>query len=107
MVKYNLRVFKNSGLKGIFGFKRVEMTEDRRKFRNVLHNFSLYNTISVIKSRTLRWAEHVARKEMRLMHTRLTLKWILHKYKIDDVDWIHLAQDRNLWWTVMNIVMNQ
>jgi hypothetical protein len=22
------------------------------------------------------------------------------------VDWIHLAQDRNQWWTLVNMVMN-
>jgi len=24
----------------------------------------------------------------------------------ESVDWIHLAQDRNIWWTLVNTVMN-
>jgi len=24
----------------------------------------------------------------------------------EDMDWIHLAQDRDQWWSVVNVVMN-
>jgi hypothetical protein len=59
-----LRVFENRILRRIFGLKRDENGEWRR-----LHNeeiYSLYrspNIVTVIKSRSLRWAGHVARME--------------------------------------------
>jgi hypothetical protein len=58
-----LRVFENRVLRRIFGPKRDEETGEWRR----LHNKELYvlysspNIIWVIKSRTLRWAGHVAR----------------------------------------------
>jgi hypothetical protein len=58
-----LRVFENKVLRRIFGPKRDEVTREWRR----LHNKELYalysspNIILVIKSRRLRWAEHVAR----------------------------------------------
>ncbi|KAJ4430852.1 hypothetical protein ANN_19443 [Periplaneta americana] len=55
-----LRVFKNKVLRKIFGAKRDEVTGEWRK----LHNAELYaepNVIRNIKSRRLRWVEHVAR----------------------------------------------
>jgi hypothetical protein len=36
---------------------------------------------------------------------RIILKWILGKWW-EGVDWMHLAQDRNQWWAVVNTVMN-
>jgi hypothetical protein len=58
-----LRVFENRVLRRTFGPKRDEVTGEWRR----LHNEELYalysspNIIRVIKSRTLRWAGHVAR----------------------------------------------
>jgi hypothetical protein len=58
-----LRVLENKVLRRIFGPKRDEVTGEWRR----LHNKELYalysspNIIRVIKSRTLRWAGHVAR----------------------------------------------
>jgi hypothetical protein len=63
--EHRLRVFKNRVLRRIFGTKRDEMTGDWRKLLNEkLHN--LYSSpnirvISMIKSRMMRWAGHVAR----------------------------------------------
>jgi hypothetical protein len=74
-------------------------------------------------SRRMRWAGNVAR--MRL-HTkfwsenlkvrdhsedigldgRIILEWILWKSAWEGVDWIHVAQDRDLWRAVVNTVMN-
>jgi hypothetical protein len=57
-----LRVFENRVLRRIFGPKRDEVTGEWRR----LHNKELYalysspHTIWVMKSRRLRWAEHVA-----------------------------------------------
>jgi hypothetical protein len=56
-------VFENRVLRRIYGPKRDETTGDWRK----LHNEELHNLYSspnrIIKSRRMRWAEHVARME--------------------------------------------
>ena len=57
-----LRLFESRVLRRIFGLKRDEVTGDWRKLRNEELN-DLYcspNIVRVIKSRRLRWAEHVA-----------------------------------------------
>jgi hypothetical protein len=64
--EHRSRMFKNGFLRRIFGHKRDEVSEDLRKFHNeklhVLHS----STSIRIKSRRVRWAEHVARMwEMR------------------------------------------
>jgi hypothetical protein len=87
--------------------------------------FSPY-IIRVIKSRRMRWAEHVTRMEnMRNAHKILVGKpevrkplgrpgrrWEdniridLREIVLKVVDWLHLAQDRDQWRTVVNTVMN-
>ena len=58
-----LRVFENWVLRGIFGSRGDEVTGEWRK----LHNEELgdlycsHNIVRVTKSRTMRWAGHVAR----------------------------------------------
>jgi hypothetical protein len=56
-------VFKNRELRRTFGPKRDEVTGGWRKLHNEeLHNlYSLPSIIQLIKSRTMRWAWHVAR----------------------------------------------
>jgi hypothetical protein len=58
-----LGVFENRVLRGIFGPKRDEVTGKwRRLLVKELHDlYSSLNIIRVIKSRRMRWAEHVAR----------------------------------------------
>jgi hypothetical protein len=58
-----LRVFENRVLRRIFGPKRDEVTgEWRRLYKKELYAlYSSPNIIRVMKSRKLRWAEHVAR----------------------------------------------
>jgi hypothetical protein len=58
-----LRVFENRVLRGIFGPKRGEVTEEWRKLHNEELNDVYYspNIFRVIKSRRIRWAGHVAR----------------------------------------------
>jgi hypothetical protein len=65
--EHSLRVFENRVLRTIFGPKRDEVTGDWRKLHNEeLHNlFSSPNIITMIKSRRMRWAGHVARMEKR------------------------------------------
>jgi len=58
-----LRVFENRALRGIFGPKRDEVTEEWRKLHNDGLN-DLYcspNIVRVVESRRMRWAVHVAR----------------------------------------------
>jgi hypothetical protein len=58
-----LRVFENRVLRRIFGLKGNEVTGDWRKLHNEkLHNlYSSPSISSIIKSRRMRWARHVAR----------------------------------------------
>jgi hypothetical protein len=57
-----LRVFDNRVLRRIFGPKRDEVTGEWRKLHNKELNdlYSSPNIVPVIKSRRVKWAEHVA-----------------------------------------------
>jgi hypothetical protein len=61
--EHRLRVFENRVLRRIAGPKRDEVTGGWRKVRNEeLHGlYSSPGIVRVIKSRRMRWAEHVAR----------------------------------------------
>jgi hypothetical protein len=61
--EHRLRVFENRVLRGIFGPKRDEVTGEWRKLHSEeFHNlYSSLNIIRQIKSRRMRWVEHVAR----------------------------------------------
>jgi hypothetical protein len=115
-------VFENKVLRRIFGPKRDEVTGGWRK----LHNEELCDLYSsrsinrIIKSR--RWAGHVARmgkkrNAYRLLVGKRPLRRSRHKWvnniKMDlleigwgGVDWIGLAQDRDKWRALVNVVMN-
>jgi len=58
-----LRVFENMVLRGIFGPRRDEVTEEWRRLRNGELNdlYSSPSIVRVIKWRGIRWAGHVAR----------------------------------------------
>jgi hypothetical protein len=60
--EHRLRVFEIRVLRGIFGPKRDEVTGEWRKLHSgELHNlYSSPHIIRQIKSRTMRWAGHVA-----------------------------------------------
>jgi hypothetical protein len=103
-------------LRKIFGPKRDEVTGGWRKLHNEeLHG--LYSSLSisrVTKARRMRWAGHVARMgEVRGAYSILpgrpegrrplgkprrrwedNIKMDLGEIGFGDVDWIHLAQDR-------------
>ena len=60
-----LRVFENRVLRRIFGLKRDKVTGEWRKLHNEELN-DLYcspNIVRVIKSKRMRWVDHVARME--------------------------------------------
>jgi hypothetical protein len=100
-------------LKRIFGPKRDEVTGQRSKLHNgELHNlYSSPDIIRQIKSRRMRWAEHVAhmgegRNMYRVLMGKLKgkrprerprrrwkngLKMDLREIGWGDVEWIHLA----------------
>jgi len=66
--EHGVRMFENRVLRRItHGPKREEVTRDWRKMRNKkLHKLhSSPNNITVIKSRSIRWAGHVARMEIK------------------------------------------
>jgi hypothetical protein len=92
-----------------------------------LHSlYSSPNIVRVIKSRRMRWAEHVARMgEGRSVHRVLVgrpegkrrlgrprrrwednIKMDLREIGIDGANWIQLAQDRVQWWAFVNTMMN-
>jgi hypothetical protein len=93
-------VFENGVLKKIFGPKRDEMIGGWEKLHNEeLHNLYSSPSIIRIKSRTMRWAGHVARMGKTGMHIgfwwksrkerdhkkdldvggRIILRWILER----------------------------
>jgi hypothetical protein len=119
MEEHRLRVFENGVLRRIFGPKRDEVIGGWRKLHNEeLHGlYSTPSIITVIQSRRMRWAGHVARMgEVRNAYSILVGKpegrrplgrprrrWEdnigmdLRNIGFGDVDWIHLAQDTDRW----------
>jgi hypothetical protein len=125
-IKGRLRVFENRFLRGIFGPKRDEVTGEWR----TLHNEELYNlysypcTIRHIKSRRMRLAGHMAcmgekRKVYKVFMGnpegkrplgRPWLRWedgirMDHRVTGWGEESIHLAQGKDWWRALMNMVM--
>jgi hypothetical protein len=86
--------------------------------------YSSPDIVRQIKSRRMRWAGHVAcmgkgkwcesPKERAHLNERPRCRWE-DGIKLDlreigwgggGVEWIHLAQDRDCWWAVVNVVMS-
>jgi hypothetical protein len=119
-----LSVFENWVLRGILGPKKDEVTRDWRKLLRDL--YSSPSIIRIIKSKRMRWAEHVAlmgekrnafkflvgKPEGKRLLRRPRHRWVdnfrmnLREVGWGDVDWIGLAQDRNRWRALVNSVLN-
>jgi hypothetical protein len=121
-------VFENRVLRIIFGPKRDEVTGEWRKLHSEeLH--ILYSSPSIIrqiKSRSMRWAGHVAHMgEERNLYKVLMgkpegkrplgrprhrqedgIRIDLREIGWGSVDWIQMAQDRGRWRALVNTVMN-
>jgi len=91
--------------------------EENNKELNDL--YSSPNIVRVIKSRRMRWAEHVAHMgEERGVYRVLVgtggrprHRWVDNRMDLQEVgcgymDWIGLAQDRDRWKTLVSAVMN-
>ena len=119
-------MFENRVLR-IFRSKRDKITGEWRKLHNeeLRDLYSLPNIVRVVKSRRMRWAGHVAcMGEGRGVHRVLIGKpegkrplgiprrrWEDNiKMDLREVggggDWMELAQDRDRWWALVNMVMN-
>jgi hypothetical protein len=124
---HRLTVFENRVIRRISGPKRDEVTGDWRKLHEELHGlYSSPSIVRVIKARRIRWARHVARmEEVRGAYNILVgrpegrrplgrsrhrwednIEMDLREIGFGDVDWIHLAQDRDRWQVLVNTVVN-
>ena len=119
-------MFENRVLRRVFGPKRDKILREWRKLHNEELN-DLYcstNIVRVIKSRRMRWAGHVTRMGKRkgicrvlvgkpdgkrpLGRTRRRLedniKMYLQEVGCGGMDWIELAQDKDRWWELVNVM---
>ena len=121
-------MFENKVLRKIFEAKRDEIIGEWKKLHNAeLHAlYSSPNKIRDLKSRRLRWAGNVARKEKSRNAYRVLLgkpegkrpsgrtrcrwedniKMDLRKVGCDSGDCIDLAEDRDQWRAYVRAVMN-
>jgi hypothetical protein len=121
-------VFENRVLWRVFGPRRDEITGEWRKLHNEEPSdlYFLPNTLRVVKSTRMKWAEQVAHMgEGRGMHGVLVgrpegkrqlgrprrrwkenIKMDLQEVEGGCGDWMELAQDRARWRALVSNVMN-
>jgi hypothetical protein len=113
--EHRLRVFENRVLRRISGPKSDEVTGGWRKLHNEeLHNsYTSPSIMTIIKSRRMRWAGHVARMGENRNSYRILVGKPEGKRSLGrprrrwgGMDWIDLAQDRDQWSALVNTVMN-
>jgi hypothetical protein len=126
--EHRLRVFENRVLRSTSGPKGDKVTGEWRKLHNeeLRGLYSSPSIIRIMKSRRMRWADHVARMGEKRNAYRLLVgkpegkrplgrprrRWVdnirmdLGEVGWGDVDWIGLARDRNRWRAVVNSVLN-
>jgi PAS domain-containing protein len=112
--EHRLGVFGNRVLWRIFGLKKDEVMGEWWKLHNEEHHDLSCSPciIRMIKSRRMRWTEHVARTRrwrMRVyMLWRPRYRWVDNiKMDLEEIwwcgmDWIVLAQDREQWRALVN-----
>jgi len=121
-------VSENKVLRRICGPKRNDVAREWRKLHNEELNdlYTSPNIVRVMKSRRMRWAGHVARMgERRSLYRVLVgkpegkrplgrprrrwednVKIDLQEVRCGGMDWIRLAQDKDRWQVLVNVVMN-
>jgi hypothetical protein len=120
-------VFDHRVLRRVFRPKRDEVTGEWRKLHEELRDlYSLPSIVRVVKSRRMRWAEHVARMgegkgvyrvlvgkpEGKRPLGRPRHRWEDNiKLDLREVgwgcrEWMELAQDRDRWRALVSMVMN-
>jgi hypothetical protein len=116
--EHRLRISENRVLRRIFGPKKEEDGSWRKLHNDGLHDlYSSPNIVRVIKSRSMRWAEHVAHMGEGTNVYRISVgmsegtrplgrprrRWEdniimdLRGIGIDGANWIRLTQDRVQW----------
>jgi len=120
-------VFENWVLRRIFGRKKIEATREWRKLHKEELNDMYFspNIVWIIKSRRMKWAEHVApmeegrslyrvlvgKPEERRPLERTRRRWEdnikmdLQELEWGDMNWMDLAQDRDRFRVFVNEVM--
>jgi hypothetical protein len=119
--EHRLRIFENRVLR--FGPERQDGLW-RKLHNDELHSlYSSPNTVWMVKSRRMRWAERVLRmgegkgvsffffwkagREDLAVGGRITLiRWTLGEIGIDEANRFRLGQDEVRWWAFFNAVMN-
>jgi hypothetical protein len=115
-----LKVSENRVLRRIYGPQGEEVEGSWRRLRNQkLQNLYDSSNISrAIKPRTMRWTGHVEcmgdmrnalllvgkQERKRPLDVRIILD--LGETQWDGVDWVHVAQNRDQWRSLVNTVMN-